>query len=248
MGCFGFLKAMMFVFNGIIFLAGAGILGVGIWVKVDSGSIFSFLGKIEGAPDEFNQVINVGYLLIATGLLLLIIGFLGCFGAIHESKCMLMLFFIIVLAVFIAQVAGAVVILVFRPLANEMFTKLGKAALQNIKKDFGKNPDTTGLWNTTMTTLKCCGFYNSSDFTDSPYYVNNINHYPPQCCPGLVSSCDQSAAESAPRVSGCFPKIREMIDSNTMVIVTVGLGVAVLEICAMAVSMILCSKIKSRED
>lgn len=72
-------------------LAGAGILGVGIWVKVDSGSVLSFLGKIEGVPSEISQVLNVGYLLIALGGLLVIIGFLGCCGAIRESKCMLLL-------------------------------------------------------------------------------------------------------------------------------------------------------------
>lgn len=72
-------------------LAGAAILGVGIWVKVDSGSILSFLGKIENAPAELSQVLNVGYLLIALGALLLVIGFLGCCGAVRESRCMLLL-------------------------------------------------------------------------------------------------------------------------------------------------------------
>lgn len=72
-------------------MAGVAILGVGIWVKVDSGSILNFLGKIEDAPAELSQVLNVGYLLIALGALLLVIGFLGCCGAVRESKCMLLL-------------------------------------------------------------------------------------------------------------------------------------------------------------
>ncbi|XP_070704014.1 tetraspanin 35 [Pempheris klunzingeri] len=244
MGCFGFLKVMMFVFNGIIFLAGAAILGVGIWVKVDSGSILNFLGKIEDAPAELTQVLNVGYLLIAIGALLLVIGFLGCCGAIRESRCMLLMFFIIVLVVFIAEVAGAVVILVFRPLADKLFVKIGKAAVQNIRKDYGKNPDITGLWNTTMTTLQCCGFYNASDFMGSPYYVDHGQLYPPQCCPGLSSPCP-TAADGVTSISGCFPKIKQLIDDNTVVIVAVALGIAALEICAMAVSMILYCKIKS---
>ncbi|XP_041672955.1 tetraspanin 35 isoform X2 [Cheilinus undulatus] len=248
MGCFGFLKTMMVVFNGIIFLAGAAILGVGIWVKVDSGSILRFLGKIEGAPEELSQVLNVGYLLIAIGALLLVIGFLGCCGAVRESKCMLLLFFIIVLVVFIAEIAGAVVILVFRPLADELFTKFGTAAVQNIKKDYGKNPDITGLWNTTMSTLKCCGFYNSSDFLDSPYYMDHNKHYPPQCCPGTDKPCNQTLADSATTLTGCFPKIKQLIDENAVVIVGVALGIAALEICAMAVSMILFCRIKSGRD
>lgn len=248
MGCFGFLKAMMVVFNGIIFLAGAAILGVGIWVKVDSGSILSFLGQIENAPVELSQLLNVGYLLIAIGALLLVIGFLGCCGAVKESKCMLLLFFVIVLVVFIAEVAGAVVILVFRPLADELFTKFGEAAVQSIRKDYGKDSDVTGLWNSTMNTLQCCGFYNSSDFVNSPYYDKYGQLFPPQCCPGLVGPCNQTVADSDTTITGCFPKIKQLIDENTSVIVGVALGIAALEICAMAVAMILYCRIKSRGD
>lgn len=230
----------MFIFNGIIFLAGAAILGVGIWVKVDSGSVLNFLGKIDDAPPELSQVLNVGYLLIALGALLLVIGFLGCCGAVRESKCMLLLFFIIILLVFIAEVAGAIVILVFRPFADELFAKIGKAAVKNIQKDYGKNSDITGLWNTTMNTLKCCGFYNASDFTGSPYYMDHGQLYPPQCCPGTNSPCNQTLT-----ITGCFPKIKQLVDDNTVVIVGVALGIAALEICAMAVSMILFCRIKS---
>ena len=72
-------------------MAGAALLGVGIWVKVDSSSIMGLLNKIEGAQEELGQLLNVGYLLIAIGVVLVVIGFLGCCGAVKESQCMLML-------------------------------------------------------------------------------------------------------------------------------------------------------------
>ncbi|KAF3700615.1 Tetraspanin-1 [Channa argus] len=244
MGCYKFLKGMMFVFNGIIFLAGAAILGVGIWVKVDSSSILSFLGKIPNVPTELSQVLNVGYLLIAIGVLLVVIGFLGCCGAIRESRCMLLLFFIIVLLVFIAEVAGAIVILVFRPLANQMFTKIGIAAAQNIHTEYGSNSDVTGLWNSAMTTMNCCGFNNATDFVDSPYYKANGDQVPPLCCPGFINPCNITVATNS-TITGCFPKIQQLVDNNTVAIVAVALGIAALEVCAMAVSMILFCRIKS---
>ncbi|XP_061892636.1 tetraspanin 35 [Entelurus aequoreus] len=247
MGCFGFLKFMMFLFNGIIFVAGAAILGVGIWVKVDSGSILGFLGMIENAPAELSQVLNVGYLLIAVGALLVIIGFLGCCGAARESKCMLLLFFIIILLVFIAEVAGAVVILVFRPLAEDIFDKFGEASVQSIKKDYGKNADVTGLWDTTMSTFKCCGIYNSSNFVGSPYYAANNNQYPPPCCAAANNRpCNQTMIDNFTTIPGCFVKIKQLIEDNTVAIVAVALGIAALEICAMTVSMILYCKVDSK--
>ncbi|XP_075888838.1 tetraspanin 35 [Nelusetta ayraudi] len=229
MGCFGFLKVMMFVFNGIIFLAGCTILGVGIWVKVDSGSIFHLFGQIENAPAELSQVLSVGYLLIALGSFLLIIGFLGSCGVIRESKCLLLLFFTIVLLVFIAEVAGAVVILVFKPLVGKLFAKLGRSAVESIRKDYGRNSDITGLWDAIMTTLKCCGLDNSTDFVGSPYFVEHGLQFPPSCCQGNNQPCNQTAVDSTLTTVGCFQKIQELVEDNAGVCVGVALGFAALE-------------------
>lgn len=242
MGCFGFLKFMMFAFNGIIFLAGAAVLGVGIWVKVDSASFFSLLDKIPGATQELNQVLNVGYLLIAVGGVLLLLGFLGCCGAMKESKCMLLLFFILVLLVFIAEVAGAVVILVFKPLAKDLIKKLGVETVKSIQEGYGQNSDVTALWNSTMETLKCCGFNNYTDFIDSPF-VNATGNYPVPCCSS--SPCAKGNAQTS-AVSGCLDKLIMLIDENAVVIIAVALGIAVLEISAMVVSMSLYCRIDSK--
>lgn len=235
------LKFIMFLFNGIIFLAGAGILAVGIWVKVDSGSIFTFLAKIPNAPSELAQVLNVGYLLMALGGLLVVIGFLGCCGAMRESKCMLMLFFIIVMLIFLAEVVGAIVLLVLRPLVDSLIQKFGVAAVQSIKTDYGKNKDITGLWDAMMSTLKCCGFNNYTDFANSSYHLNN--GYPPVCCQGSVS-CGTSSNSTVPVVPGCFTRIKLLIEDNTAVIIGVALGIAALELGAMVTSMSLYCRIK----
>lgn len=71
-------------------LAGAAILGVGIWVAVDRVSLLGILENIEDAPPELAQLANIGYVLIGVGAFLTLMGFLGCCGAIKESKCMLL--------------------------------------------------------------------------------------------------------------------------------------------------------------
>lgn len=71
-------------------LAGAVILGVGVWVKVDSASLLGILNSVDGAPEELSLLQNGSYVLIAVGAVLVVIGFLGCCGAIRESRCMLL--------------------------------------------------------------------------------------------------------------------------------------------------------------
>ena len=68
-----------FVF--LLQIAGAAILGIGIWTEIDPGQFDAFLG-------------NSGYslpakILIAAGAFVMIVGFLGCCGAIRENRLLL---------------------------------------------------------------------------------------------------------------------------------------------------------------
>ncbi|TSK17947.1 Tetraspanin-1 [Bagarius yarrelli] len=241
MCCSAFLKIMMFVFNGIIFLAGAAILGVGIWVTVDSSSILGILSHIKDAPPELAQLANVGYLLIAVGSILVIMGFLGCCGAVTENKCMLLTFFIIVLLIFIAEVAGAIVVLVFKPLVNDILVSLNQKFVQAIKNDYGRQDDFTAVLDNTMTQLKCCGYNNYTDFEGSPF-EQSTKLYPEICCSKETSKCVLGEAEKK-EVDGCFKALVKLIEENAGLLGGVALGIAALEIAAMVVSMVLYNNI-----
>ncbi|XP_067828931.1 tetraspanin-1-like [Heptranchias perlo] len=240
MGCFQFLKIMMFCFNGIIFLGGAAVLGVGIWLKVDGGSFIDFLGHL--AP-QLKQMMNVGYLCIALGGALVLIGFLGCCGAMKENKCMLMIFFIIILLIFIAQITGAVVVLAFSGLAEIFIGYIKVWAVKSIKEEFGKNADITAVWHAVMEEFKCCGFNDYSDFRNSPFY-NDTSSYPKECCLTSVKCYSQNINPSLP---GCFKAFLKLLKDNTKIVGAVALGICVLEMGALTASMIMYYQIKKRE-
>ncbi|NXR67204.1 TSN1 protein, partial [Rhadina sibilatrix] len=234
MGCFTFIKVMMILFNLAIFLSGGTLLGVGIWVKVDGESFLNIFGTLSSS---ILQVVNVAYLLIVIGAILLVIGFLGCYGAQKESKCLLMMFFSVVLIIFIAEVAAAVLALVFTGLAETLLTGLVTPLL---KEKYGADEAFTKIWNITMTEVHCCGLNNYTDFNNS-YYYKTHNSYPPQCCDvqdwGITPSCHPHPRGCL--LQGCFKQILEEIRTNAGVAGGVAAGIAALEIAAMAVSMYL---------
>ncbi|XP_070781022.1 tetraspanin-1-like [Enoplosus armatus] len=245
MCCSGFLKIMMFIFNGGIFLAGAAILGVGVWVKVDSGSLLGLLDNVEGAPSGLSQLVYVSYMLIAVGAVLLVIGFLGCCGAVKESRCMLLTFFSIVLIIFLVEVAGAVVLLVVQGLADELLQSLENEVKISIEKEYGQSESLTSLWNGTMEQFKCCGFNNYTDFDGSPFYNDHGgNVYPHTCCNATITVgvCNTDEAHNS-MIDGCFNKLLQLIEDNAVIIAAVALGIAALEIAAMVVSMVLYNQI-----
>uniref|UniRef100_A0A674AS95 Tetraspanin n=1 Tax=Salmo trutta TaxID=8032 RepID=A0A674AS95_SALTR len=80
------IKYLLFVFNLLFWMSGCIILGVSIYLKVNP--------VLGGLLPGLN-------LLIAVGTIITVLGFLGCFGAVRESRVMLMLFFVGLLLIFI---------------------------------------------------------------------------------------------------------------------------------------------------
>ncbi|XP_040270914.1 tetraspanin-16 [Bufo bufo] len=239
MSCFSLLKTMMFIFNAIIFLGGAAVLGIGIWVKVDGGSFLKILGS---AAPQLMQVVNVGYLCMAVGGFLILMGFLGCCGAVKESRCMLMIFFIIILLIFIAEIAGAVVVLAFSSLSKIFIEFLGNKAVKYLRDDYGGANELTTVWNATMKELKCCGFYGYEDFNNSTYYRDH-REYPPVCC-SYVSPCQSNNISS--EVKGCFKAFEHFLSQNGKIVGGVALGICALELAAMIVALVLFCQIGNK--
>ncbi|NXK19943.1 TSN1 protein, partial [Arenaria interpres] len=229
MGCFTFIKVMMILFNLAIFLSGGALMGVGIWVAVDDQSFVKIFGTLSSSV---LQVVHVGYFLIAIGAILLVIGFLGCYGAQKESKCLLIMFFSVVLIIFIAEIAAAVVALVYTGFAETLLTAVVTPLLQ---EKYGQEESFTKIWNTTMEEVKCCGLNNYTDFTNSTWYKEH-QVYPDACwirellplAHPVLSGC---------LLQGCFNQILGEIKTNAGVVGGVAAGIAALEIAAMAVSM-----------
>ncbi|NXB19512.1 TSN1 protein, partial [Rhagologus leucostigma] len=230
MSCFTFIKVMMILFNLAMFLAGGVLLGVGIWVNVDGESFLKIFGALSSSV---LQVVHVSYLLIVIGAILLVIGFLGCYGAQKESRCILMTLFSVLLIIFIAEIAAAVVVLVFTSLAETLLTGLVTPLL---KEKYGMNDAFTQTWNVTMTEVHCCGLNNYTDFNNS-YFYETHGSYPRQCFGVSPPLAHPHLRGCLPQ--GCFKQILKEIKTNAGVAGGVAAGIAALEIAAMAVSMYL---------
>ncbi|XP_026535070.1 CD9 antigen [Notechis scutatus] len=97
------IKYLLFGFNFIFWLAGTAVLAIGLWLRFDSQNKELF------QTDESTSKFYTGiYILIAAGALIMLVGFLGCCGAIRESQCMLGLFFTFLLVIFALEVAAAI--------------------------------------------------------------------------------------------------------------------------------------------
>ncbi|KAI6068468.1 Tetraspanin [Aix galericulata] len=103
--------------EGLIGLGGCGILGVGIWLAVTQGNFATLSSSFPS--------LSAANLLIVTGTFVMIIGFVGCIGAIKENKCLLLSalpshqpcvfsqFFIMLLIIFLLELTVVILFFVY---------------------------------------------------------------------------------------------------------------------------------------
>uniref|UniRef100_A0A8C1ZFZ0 Tetraspanin n=1 Tax=Cyprinus carpio TaxID=7962 RepID=A0A8C1ZFZ0_CYPCA len=164
--CLSCIKYLMFIFNFFIFLGGSFLLGVGIWVLVDPTG---FREIVAANPLLFTGV----YAILIMGGMLFLLGFLGCCGAIRENKCLLLFFFMLILIIFLAELAMAILAFIFRE---------HRLLHQGVESTLPSTITYCTKYSTIM--FDCCGVNSAEDFDDQSLFrlVNHSRLVPEVCC------------------------------------------------------------------
>lgn len=209
-------KMLLFIFNAVFFLCGAGMLAMGIWFIVAEEN--SYFTEILGGYDNSDPLLSVAaYVVIGVGGLIFIVGFLGCCGACMESKCMLIMYTIFLVVLLAAEITAAILAIVYQSdieaeLNNEILDSLQYYGLED-QKAF------TEAWDKMQQGQECCGYNDSGDWDgDIPW----------SCCENANEgdACSSGDAFTA----GCKDKIVAWIEDNMAIIVGVAFAVVGVEI------------------
>ncbi|NXF96663.1 CD9 protein, partial [Eubucco bourcierii] len=212
------IKYLLFGFNFIFWLAGTAVLAIGLWLRFDSQTKSIF--ELESNNTTFYTGV---YILIGAGALMMLVGFLGCCGALQESQCMLGLFFLFLFVIFALEIAAAIwgfankekVIEELKDFYRKTYMEGSKPAARETLKAF-------------HLALNCCGLKGvlEQQFLDT-------------CPKNLVDSIS---------VMSCPAAIDDVFNSKLNVIGAVGLGIAVVMIFGMIFSMVLCCAIRRNRE
>lgn len=211
-GCYSCVKYLMFAFNFLFWLLGCAILGVGIWVRVDP----NFKTYVEGSED-FAHLYTGAYMLIAVGVVIMIIGFLGCCGAIRESQCMLAIFFFCLFVIFLALLGAGIWAIIKK---KDLKTSVEKTLYKAIE-DYEDKPSAKELMINVQNHFHCCGVKEG---------VGDYGNKHHDCTSDLGV--------------GCAPKLEEFFKENMIIIAGVAIGIGVVMILGMIFSMMLCCAIR----
>ncbi|KAG5884591.1 hypothetical protein JTB14_032684 [Gonioctena quinquepunctata] len=212
MGCLsGIAKYILFLFNLLILIAAIALIALGVIYKTKNVGL---------------DIMSVSSYTIALGVIIALVSFFGCCGAIKESNCLLTSYAFIMITIFIAQVV--LIVLAFLAVRNgslELDTEIEKY-LTKLYERFLKGGSDADAVNGLQREFECCGI-DSSNYTlvTIPNSINLID----SCCEKQYNNrCTKDKAYE----ELCTEAIRDFIQSNSKIIGGIAIGVALVEITA----------------
>jgi len=243
------VKYALFATNFLVFIMGCVVLGVGIYALVDGQALMDLVNTQTDVT--LTVFTSAAYILIAVSVLVVIVSFFGCCGAIKENRCMLGTYFTVILLMFITLIVGSVI---------GYATSIDKVeeAIEKTMPKFKDNPDNandeekaiTAAWNTVQKDYACCGssFNNTyNSWTKSGAYPVNDFKVPETCC--LKEQVGENNIQKCRKdphsynLTGCFDKFDDLIEGNKKSVLAVGVTIVVIMFLNMLFAFAMCTMV-----
>ncbi|KAL8595265.1 hypothetical protein ACOMHN_043417 [Nucella lapillus] len=212
-GCGCFLKYSMFLFNAIILIAGCGLLGFGVYSRTNE----SWVSRYSAILGSY-LLSTLSLILISVGGIVILLAFLGCCGAIKEVRCMLVMFFTLLLLMLMGLMIGSILAYVYKDQIGErVLTEL----YSSLNTSYGavEHAAVTGAWDNMQHLFSCCGVYGDINSTTSWAFYRNTLWYLNQTADDyrefVPSSCCRNAmGENRTRCTGSSPVYHHLIPAT----------------------------------
>ncbi|XP_011882401.1 PREDICTED: CD9 antigen [Vollenhovia emeryi] len=202
------------------------------------------------------------YILLCTGILMLIVSVLGWCSAFKHSRYCLATFFSIMLVIVVAQVAFAGWLYAHKDRLDEL---VRSSVINTVKDEYGEIQCRTQIMDTIQATLECCGANGPMDWAGSKYAsqdssqarvtfgvssTNNVFKIPKSCCKDASSAeCNEGrqlkiagVVSSAIYSAGCMEKLVTTLKTQTYHFMSAAILVLALEILSLILALICCCK------
>jgi len=228
-GSMNVIKYLMFFFNFLFWLSGLALIIVGAVVRDKYGDYFSY------ADSSFA---NVAVFLIIVGVIVFVIGFLGCCGAIKENYCMVTTFSVLLGIIFILEIVAGAIGFAYKKKVEEKATDAIARAVENYYNT--DEPGAKKLMDWAQPYFKCCG---SKDKTYGAHTANGTcaDNTPDTCHPD--KDCNAAKYDKT-----CEDGFIEFVKDNLVVIGAVALAVAFIQILGIVFACCLMKAIKGEYE
>jgi len=269
----GCVKYTMFFFNFIFWLMGLLLIGIGIYAIMDKWSS----GEAFKLNTIFDVIFNVGFLLLLIGVVVFIVSFAGCIGALRENMCLLRFYSLCLLLFFLAEMTVIALGFIYPHKLTEFLEKeLSQKLIQSYRDDL----DFQNIIDLIQQDFECCGLssFGYEDWNNNEYFNCTEENPSVERC-GVPYSCchvdeesivplnlmcgfevqstlrekkenrakDISDVMSKINTRGCIETIQGLIENNLYTVGGVAIGIALSQLLVIWLARTLEGQIESQK-
>eukprot|EP00116_Pleurobrachia_bachei_P019405 sb/3479667/ len=188
MGCCEFImKAILVIINSIVILSGLALLVSG-GIYLSKAHEYFEVAEL----DQYSSDIKpVAIPLMVIGGILLVVGLVGCCGAISGKNGLLNIYIIVVVITVVVEVAVCVYCVVKKDAILEASVEGGEYLVSNVNFGNATDNDITTI-NSIQYVLSCCGTTGKDSYTTSGF--------PKSCCNDYTYNTEDGSASELPRL------------------------------------------------
>uniref|UniRef100_U5EZT2 Tetraspanin n=1 Tax=Corethrella appendiculata TaxID=1370023 RepID=U5EZT2_9DIPT len=241
-------------FNILIWICGCGFLGIGLWLRL------AYQGYASLLPEH--AVLSADSLFLAIGVVSFVIAFFGCCGSWFQSRCLLIIYFTLVVLLFLSEFLLGSLIFVFRGGIGRMLALELKEGIQkhyNVTDRGGMiAPSVSAIWDKLQVELQCCGVTSYEDWHDINSWPGE-RWVPKSCCrpryPSFEGSgddldldCRKKGDPSLYWDKGCAQVLQLWLIQQLHVVGIIGLVIAFFQLFGLISSMLLFCTVKHKRS
>ncbi|XP_061674204.1 tetraspanin 36 [Syngnathoides biaculeatus] len=213
-------KTVLLFLSLVFWGAGAGLAYVG-------AQLFRSYGNFENFIEDKYMLIPA-VVIIGISVVMFIFGLLGCCATMRESKVGLSFFFLIIMVMFVAEVAVLVLGFIYQG-------KIDGGLEHSMNDVFMKYDDEqTKAVDYLQTRLQCCGVWNYTSWYNTTWYQSHNTTVPESCCKNGSTQCTGRLDQlDLLNLEGCEGKVEGLLHDVLKYAILVILGFAIIKFFGM---------------
>ena len=239
------VKYFMFFMNILFWFLSCLILAIAVYAMVEKQEIYGKISRLATDPAA---------LLLSIGLVIFVISFAGCLGALRENTCLLRCYSCLLGLMLLLEITAAILGYVYYGKVKEEMHKAFTMMIDHYLDD----PDLQLLIDSVQKELKCCGSEKYTDWERNVYYncsspaVERCG-VPFSCCISdeVNSQCGfgalaipQSEAADIVYTQGCLKGVEDWFRGNLVLMASIAACLPVLQLVGFCLARRLTNDIK----
>ncbi|CAG0915890.1 unnamed protein product [Notodromas monacha] len=224
-----FLKYVLFLYNFVfLFLSAGAVIGFGVFTIMTK---HEFVHLIESRTYP-----SIAYLLISSGILVVIVAVIGCSGVLREDRRLLLTYIFLLMVSLMLSMLAALLAFIY---SGQAHLDLTMSLNNTMMRDYGLDSDRTASIDQLQRTFHCCGAGKFEDWQYSEWRKSGLaerNLVPDSCCRTETLHCGIRDHPSNVYYDDCAYAYQKNIQEHLVIHRAVGSGFGLIQMAGILLS------------